>query len=69
MQGPKHPYMQLFKLIPTGTFDYFQLQSYNSPAYKVHADNGGKGNLRMYSGTADPAGRIFRFVAKSKSRY
>lgn len=67
MHSKKHPYMQLFKLIPTGKEDYFQLQSYNSTAYKVNSDNGGRGNVWMSSGTADRAGQIFKFVEKRKS--
>merc|ERR1712159_835805 len=64
MRGPKHPTYQLFRLIPTGVADHFQLQSYNMPTYKMYSDKSGTGNVWMTASTADRAGGIFKFVAK-----
>ena len=63
----QHNVCQLFKLVPTGVRDYFRLQSYNSERYFMHSDNAGTGNVWMYNGDKDTAGRIMQFVKPKKS--
>lgn len=63
----KHNVCQLFKLVPTGTADYFKLESYNSEGYFMHSDNTGTGNVWMTNKTMDMDGRVLKFAKPRRS--